>query len=262
MQSITTPDGTDIAYERAGDGPPLVLVHGSAGDHTGWREVLPGLADSFTVYAIDRRGRGESGDADDYEIEREYADVAAVVEHVAAEHGDEPVSLLGHSYGAICSLHAILETDAVDRLVLYEPPLADAPAAEGMAEDLEETIESEGPEAALVTFLTEAVEVGDEEIELMRQDDRWENRVASMPTLPREIRATQRGLFDPDRFNGVDLPATLLVGGESPERMKEATDRVAAALDGSRVVELDGEEHIATTTAPDRFVEVVTDALG
>jgi len=261
MESVTAPDGTEIAYERTGEGPPLVLVHGTAGDHTGWREVAPALAESFTVYAVDRRGRGASGDSDDYAIEREYADVARVVEHAAEAHPDAPVSLLGHSYGAICALHAILETDAVDRLALYEPPLAEAPAPEGLAGEIEATIDEKGKEAGLLFFLRDAVGMADEEIDLMRGDDLWDARVAAAPTIPREIRATQRGLFDPDRFEGVDLPATLLVGAESTDRMRGATDRVAAALEDARVVPLPGEEHIAMHTAPDRFVDEVEAAL-
>lgn len=277
VESVTAADGTEIAYERSGAGPPLVLVHGTAGDHSGWREVAPVLAETFTVYAMDRRGRGESGnaterssggqpdasgDADEYAIEREYADVVAVVERAAAEAGpDDPVSLLGHSYGAICALHAVLETDAVDRLLLYEPPLADAPAPEGLAEEIEATIATEGNEAGLVQFLAGAVDMTESEIELMRGDDLWAARVAAAPTIPREIRATQRGLFDPDRFEDVSVPATLFVGAESGDRMADATDRVADALAGSRVVPLEGREHIAMHTAPDRFVDAVTDAL-
>lgn len=262
METIESTDGTTIAYERSGEGPPLVLVHGSAGHHVEWRDVVPGLSGSFTVYAMDRRGRGESGDSDEYAIEREYADVAAVVDHVAAENGDdEPVSLLGSSYGAICSLHAILETDAVDRLVLYEPPLGDAPEPEGAAAGIEAQIEEEGTAAAVETFLKNAIELTDEEIEAMRGDERWNSRVDAMPALPREIRATQRDLFDPAAFEGVSVPTTLLVGDDSPERLREATEAVANALQGSTVVTLEGQGHLAMSEAPGRFVDVVEDAL-
>lgn len=117
METVSSADSTLIAYERTGDGPPLVLVHGgAAGSHLDWQPVLPQLAEHFTVYAVDRRGRGGSGDAGEYELEREFEDVAAVVDAVA-----EPVRLLGHSFGAICSLEATLHTDNVSKLVLYEP---------------------------------------------------------------------------------------------------------------------------------------------
>ena len=262
METIQSADGTTIAYERRGEGPPLVLVHGSAGHRAEWREVLPALAGSFTVYAMDRRGRGASGDRDEYAIEREYEDVAAVVDHVAAEHEGEPLALLGASYGAICALHAVLETDAVDRLVLYEPPLGDAPEPEGAAEGIEAQIEEEGAEAAVETFLRNALELTDEELDEMRGDELWNSRVDAMPALPREIRATQRDLFDPAAFDGVSVPTTLLVGSESPRPLRDASQDVAAALEDSRVVTLDGQGHLAMTEAPGLFVDAVEDALG
>src|SRR5918994_4256030 len=105
QESVTSLDGTPIAYWRSGEGPPLVLVHGTSADHSRWAPVLPAFEERFTVYAVDRRGRGESGDSEDYSIEREFEDVAAVVDSIEA-----PVNLLGHSYGAVCSLEAALIT--------------------------------------------------------------------------------------------------------------------------------------------------------
>src|SRR5688500_6514776 len=97
--------GTPIACWTTGDAPPLVLVHGTAWDHTRWRPLLPYLQPEVTVHAIDRRGRGASGDAPPYALERECEDVAAVVEEVARASGG-PVDLLGHSYGGTCALGA------------------------------------------------------------------------------------------------------------------------------------------------------------
>jgi len=262
MQTVTSADGTEIAYERRGDGPPLVLVHGTSGNHHGWDEVAPLFAASFTVYALDRRGRGESGDAEAYSIEREYADVAAVVEAADAEADEgESTTLLGHSYGAICSLNAVLETDALDRLLLYEPPLGDVPVRGGFASDLETVIEESGAEAGLETFLRDAVGMSEAEIDAMRAEDVWTGRVDAAPTIPREIRETQRDLFDPDAFADVEIPATLFVGGESPASMQDATDSIAAAFPNGRVVSLPGQEHIATQVAPEAFVEAVLDAI-
>jgi pimeloyl-ACP methyl ester carboxylesterase len=118
MPTIGSRDGTAIGYERSGHGPPLVLVHGTTADHTRWTPILPPLEQRFTVFALDRRGRGLSGDSGDYTIELEFDDVAAVVDSIG-----EPVVLLGHSYGALCSLEAALRTSNVQRLILYEPPI-------------------------------------------------------------------------------------------------------------------------------------------
>src|SRR5829696_4622459 len=116
VETITSEDGTPIAYRRSGEGPPLVLVHGAAADRGRWSPVLPALEKRFTVYAIDRRGRGGSGDSDGYTMEREAEDVASVVDSIG-----EPVNLLGHSYGALLALEAALVAKNVRKLVLYEP---------------------------------------------------------------------------------------------------------------------------------------------
>src|ERR671913_1467382 len=88
---------TQVAYSRGGEGPPLVLVHGTAADHSRWAPVLPAFEQHFSICAVDRRGRGGSGDSEDYALEREFEDIAAVVDSIG-----EPVFLLGHSYGALC----------------------------------------------------------------------------------------------------------------------------------------------------------------
>jgi pimeloyl-ACP methyl ester carboxylesterase len=96
---VLSQDGTPIAVWRSGDGPPLVLIHGAAADHNRWAPVLPALEERFAVFAVDRRGRGRSGDTTDYALEREYENVVAVVESAG-----EGVNVLGHSYGGICAL--------------------------------------------------------------------------------------------------------------------------------------------------------------
>jgi len=95
-----------------------VLVHGTGGSYKRWSPILPALEKQFTVYAVDRRGRGESTDSAPYAIECEFEDVAAVVDSFG-----EPVNLLGHSFGAVCSLEASLRTSNLRKLILYEPPL-------------------------------------------------------------------------------------------------------------------------------------------
>src|SRR3970040_231447 len=112
MLKFTSKDGTPIACEKTGSGPPLVLVHGTTANHTRWAPVLPALSKRFSVYACDRRGRGASGDASPYALEREFEDVAAVVDGIGG-----PVDLLGHSYGAICSLEAAALSREPRRLV-------------------------------------------------------------------------------------------------------------------------------------------------
>src|SRR4051794_39670077 len=118
LRTVRSADGTTIAYEEFGSGPPLVLVHGSVSDRTYWAPVLPALTERFTVVCMDRRGRAGSGDAPTYSIDHEFDDVAAVVDAL-----DEPAHLVGHSYAGICALEAALSTRNLRTLTLYEPAL-------------------------------------------------------------------------------------------------------------------------------------------
>ena len=110
--SVALKDGTQIACWRSGPGT-LVLVHGSTVDHTCWDGVLPDLEPYFTMYNVDRRGRGRSGDASTYAMERESEDIAAVVDSIGG-----PVDVVGHSYGSNCALEAAQLTPNIARLVL------------------------------------------------------------------------------------------------------------------------------------------------
>ncbi len=119
---VRSADGTPIAVFVDGDGPPLVMVHGAFNDHTTDLPFVADLRDRVTTFGVDRRGRGASGDAPDYSIEREFEDIAAVVDSVAARTG-EPVAVWGHSYGADCAMGAATLTGNIGHLVLYEPGL-------------------------------------------------------------------------------------------------------------------------------------------
>lgn len=122
---VTSQDGTEIACYTSGEGPSLILVHGSVGDHTRWGALLPHLEHQFTVHAIDRRGRGSSGDQPEYALEREYEDVASVVDKIAEDAGS-PVAVYGNSFGGICAFGGAALTSNISKLVLYEgwPPVS------------------------------------------------------------------------------------------------------------------------------------------
>jgi pimeloyl-ACP methyl ester carboxylesterase len=252
MERVTSADGTGIAYERTGDGPPLVLVHGTSADHTRWAPVSSVLEERFTVYAVDRRGRGASGDADDYALEREFDDVAAVVGSI-----DEPAVLLGHSFGALCSLEAALRTTALRGLVLYEPPILVADhefPVEDVLPAMQAMVEEGENEEALTLFFREVAGVPTSELEVLRSAPNWPARVDAAPTVLRETEAPTAYEFDPDRLRGVTTPTLLLLGGESPRYLTDATEAIAAALPNARITVLDGQQHVAMNTAPELFV--------
>jgi pimeloyl-ACP methyl ester carboxylesterase len=241
-------DGTPIGCWRSGQGPPVVLVHGGTNDHTSWDPLLPALALHFTVYAMDRRGRGASGDLPAYAIEREYEDVAAVVDHLGV-----PVYLVGHSYGALCALEAARLTPNVAKLVLYEAPVAQSSARlpPGFIAELEGLVAAGRREETLTRFFQVVLARSAEEIARLRADARWATRVAAAHTVARETRIAELYRFEPTRFRDVAMPTLLLQGGESPPFLKRSTEAVHAALPNSRLVVLPGQGHNALTTAPE-----------
>jgi pimeloyl-ACP methyl ester carboxylesterase len=254
MHHVTSADGTSIAASKVGHGPPLVLVHGTTADHSRFGPILPELMRRFTVYAMDRRGRGESADAPTYAIEREFEDVAALVDSIG-----EPVFLLGHSYGAICTLEASLLTQGIRKLVLYEPPIPteDFMYPPGLEGRLSALLEAGDHEGVVSTFFREVVKAPDEEIEQLRSLPSWPARVAAAHTIPREMRVHEAYLFKPESFAAMRVPTALLLGGDSPAMFRTATELVHAALPNSRVVVLPGQQHTAINTAPDLFLREV-----
>lgn len=258
IERVESSDGTELACHVAGDGPPLVLVHGTSADHTRWAPVINALTADFTTYAIDRRGRGASTDGDEYAIEREFEDVAAVIDAIGGD-----VDVLGHSYGAVCSLEATLRTPRVGRLVLYEPPLPIGIEIypPGLLERLGELLASGDREGVVSAFFLEVVRMPPAELEMVRRDPSWEARVAAAHTIPRELRIADAYQPDFERFAGVRVPTLLLLGGDSPPFLVEPTRRLHGSISGSRLAVMPGQQHIAINTAPDLFLKHVLDFL-
>ncbi len=248
MQTVTSRDGTRIAYERSGTGPPLVFVHGGWDDHTAWRQVLPTLAKQYTVYAMDRRGCGQS-DAyrDDYDVERDFEDVAAVVDMIG-----EPTHLVGHSIGGFCALHGALLTPNVHGLVIYEPPLGGPDLAPAVVLDRIEALVAAGDrDKAAVVFVHAVVGLSRSDVEHQRTSPTWSLRVAGVHAVPPGLRAFGRFHFDPDRLRVLDVPTLLLVGSDTTIYLKETVATVAEAVPDAQVVVLPGQRHNANITAPD-----------
>jgi pimeloyl-ACP methyl ester carboxylesterase len=254
-QSVTSKDGTAIACWCSGEGPPLLLVHGTAADHNRWAPVLPEFEQRFTVYAIDRRGRGGSGDADGYAIEREYEDVAAVMDSL-----EEPAILLGHSYGALCALEAALLTRNVRKLVLYDPGIEVAGEeiyAPEVIERLEGLLEAGDRDGVVATTMREVAGLPPETVEYMRTQPAWQARVEAAHTIPRELRAVKAYGLDPGRFADLRVPTLMLSGGDSPAALRMAAKAVDEALANSRIVVMLGQGHAAMDTGTELFTTEV-----
>lgn len=256
MQQVVSPDGTSVGVFRSGKGPPLVLVHGAAADHSRWAPVLPALEQHFTVLAMDRRGRGQSGDGDGYEIEREYEDLVAVVESAG-----DAVSVLGHSYGGFCALEAALLTDRVAKLVLYEPPLGYLRSPPEVVQRLRALLEAEERDELVAFFMREVAGLPPDQVELLRRQPAWEARLAAAGTIPREEAANREYRFDPGRFRDVHVPTLFLLGGDSPGPFSAAAEAAEEALPDCRIVVMPGQRHAAMDTATDMFAGHVVSFL-
>jgi pimeloyl-ACP methyl ester carboxylesterase len=258
---IPSADGTPIAVFRSGDGPPLILVHGASADHTTFRVVGPRLARHFTLHAIDRRGRGASGDTEPYAISREFEDVAAVAEAVAAETGG-PVPVFGHSYGGRTALGAALLTDRISRVVSYEgaptPPGASYHPT-GVDAELAAHRAAGDKVAILSTFMTRVVGMDEAELAAYRADPVWPLRVAAAPTIVRELDAELDPAASLATLGAVRQPVLQLLGSESLPAFREATYAYDARLADGRVIEIPDARHAAHHTQPDAVVGAVRD---
>jgi pimeloyl-ACP methyl ester carboxylesterase len=262
--TATSLDGTRIAYWQSGQGDhPLVLVHGATSDHTRWAPMLDLLEPHATVYAMDRRGRGGSGDADGYALDREFEDVAAVVNAVANDTG-VAVDVFAHSYGALCSLGAALLTPDIRRMALYEPPMASGSETDlgDLLDALEGLVAQGRREEATERFLREGAGSSEEELQLLKATDTWAVRVANVHTVLREIRAVSTYELDAERFRTMTVPTLVLLGGERLPPIRDSVTALADALPNAVLAVLDGQRHMAMDTGPEVLIEPLIDFFG
>lgn len=254
VETIPGSGGTPIAVERGGAGPALVVVHGTAADRSRWTTIRPMLERDFTVVAVDRRGRGGSGDDGAYSIGREAGDLAAVVRALEA-----PVLLFGHSHGGICALEAALDLGPeLAGLILYEPPLVAGRAGpDDRLDRLDAMLAAGEREQVLVSFMSAFVGMPPAQIETLRASPAWAGRLAAAHTLPREARGIGEYELEPGRLATLSVPVLLLLGGDSPAFFRDGTARLEAALPDVRKVVMPGQQHIAMDTAPELVAEAV-----
>lgn len=260
VRRVRSGDGAEIGYWTSGEGSLVVLVHGMAADHSTWDSLVPHLESQVAVHAMDRRGRGASGDGAHYSLAREFEDLAAVVDAIARA-AVSPVDVLGHSFGGLCTFGGATLTKNIRRLVLYEgwqqvDPAAHAPSLQFM--DHLETLLAAGEREALLTmFVREVAGISEEELSMFQTSPVWQARVAAAHTIPREIRAGREATLDSGQAAKITAPTLLLIGGESTESLTADHNTVAAALKDAQVSVLEGQSHAAHHLIPDVFAERV-----
>jgi len=243
---VVSADGTRIGLLTAGAGRSLLLVHGGMGCIESWQPLWSTLASRWRVTAMDRRGRGTSGDTGPHQFKREFEDVTAAVAHLA---GDGPVDVFGHSFGATCALGAASLGAPLRRLALYEPagPQSAPPA---WRERVTGLVAAGKPGPAMMSFLTEIIGLTAEQVNGLRNAPRGYDVLPIVSaTMPREARALAS--VDVTALAGaVGVPVLLILGAASPSWAGDITRELTAALPHSRMAVLPGQGHEAIESAP------------
>jgi hypothetical protein len=241
METLTSADGTTIAFDQIGAGPPLVLVSGAACDRAVDAGVAGGLAAHFTVLNYDRRGRGDSTDTLPYAVEREIEDLEILL---AAAGGSAVV--VGLSSGAILAAHAAAAGLPIGHLVMWEPPFRlDSEAQRAAREYTERTkaLLAEGRRGdALELFMT-VVGMPAEAIAGMRGSPYWALGERLAPTLAYDAEVTGDGSIPVEHLSAVTAPTAVFTGGASPDWFRAAGRAAADAIPGAAYRELPDQTH-------------------
>lgn len=248
-------DGTKIAFERAGQGPPLVIVGGALSDRKGGKLLATKLQTHFTVYTYDRRGRGESGDTRPYAVEREIEDLESVLEQAGT-----PANVYGVSSGAALALQAAakLGTDRVAKLAVYEPPYGqDHHDFEQQKARIEQIVETGKPGDAAAFFLS-AVGMPPQAIAEMKRSPQWESMSKIDFTLAYDYAVLGNGNV-PDSVRQISAPTLVMNGEKSMPFIRPTADRVAESIPNARRTTLPGQTHQA---APEAVAPLLIEFFG
>lgn len=264
---VVSADGTSLAVYRSGTpgAPTLVLIHGAAADHTTFRVLGPRLAPMYDLFAIDRRGRGASGDTLPYAIEREFEDVAAVAEAVATLTDHSHVDLIGHSYGGRCALGAALRSTVIGRVVSYEgapTPPGERYGDAALADELAALTDAGANDELLARFMTDVVGMSEADLARYRADPVWPRRVAAAPTIARELRVEAGVEAGLEALGKVRQPVMQLLGSASLPAFANATRALDERLRDGRIVVIEGARHAAHHTHPDATAHAIRSFLG
>jgi pimeloyl-ACP methyl ester carboxylesterase len=246
--TVQSKDGTPIGFFRTGSGPAIVFVHGSISDHRDWKKITRILSPRFTCILMDRRGRGRSRNiTPEYSIRKEYEDIAALVRSAGPD-----ASLVGHSFGAACSLGGAA-ISAPRRLVLYEAPYPmGKPVAGEHLFAFKQALATGDLDLALTIGMERFIGLPSAEVAVTRSSKAWAHMRGLVTTWTRELEAMDALGEDLSAFRNFPTPTLLLRGSESPEYPFQSTTRaLEQTLPNARVSTLQGQGHMAMRLVPE-----------
>ena len=241
METATSKDGTTIAFDRLGEGPPVVLVTGGSVDRTSNAALAQELAADFTVLNYDRRGRGPSGDTPPYAIEREVEDVEAVIDAAGGS-----ANLWGSSSGAALAMIATASGAPVTMLALWEPPFILDESARPPADQVEqyERMIAEGRRGdAAEYFMSKVVGMPPEFVANARKQPWWAAQEALAHTLAYDARIMGDYSIPTETASSVKVPTLVLAGGADMPFMRDSAKALTDALPDGQVQFLEGQGH-------------------
>lgn len=242
--TVTSKDGTTLAYDVRGSGPALIYITGAScfRNFSPVRKDAKTMAAEFRVYTYDRRGRGDSGDATPWAVEREVEDVEAIIDAAGGE-----AFLYGHSSGAVLALEAALSLgDKVKRVVMYDAPYVhdEAERAEyrRLGNQIDALLDDNDNGNAMRTFLR-SIGMPKMFVALLPLLPGWGQMKALAPTLRYDIALT-RDLPPLGRAAQVRTPTMVVVGEKSPESVRQVGEQLADAIPDAQFVRLAGQDHM------------------
>ncbi|GAA0608777.1 alpha/beta fold hydrolase [Kutzneria viridogrisea] len=255
---FTGADGTALAATvRAGQGPPIVLVHGAIADATGWRSVVEAIVLPNPVIVVNRRGRPPSGPlGTDYTLRTEVEDLHAVLDALG-----EPCVLFGHSYGGLIALEVARSRTDLRALVLYEPSVG--PFGADRFADLVSASRRGDLVEVLRTVTLDISGLSQTEVAPMLAAEQWPSVRPLVAAVVEEIAAINGHEAVLTDWAGVSVPSTLVVGALNEGSPPFGTDFaiLTGVMPAARVVRLAGQGHLAHVTAPHLLASVIAEAV-
>lgn len=263
QRTVISRDGTAIAFDESGKGPPVILVASALANRSDTKRLGRLLATHFTVINYDRRGRGASGDTGPYAVEREVDDITALIDEAGGS-----AFLFGSSSGAVLALEAVAHGLNIEKLALYEPPfVVDAndprPPAD-LADRLTEMLAADRSAEAVRYFMTKAIGMPAVFVNMMRLVPKmWSQLKGMAHTIPYDVAimgdTTAGKPLDPTRWASVKAATLVMAGSKSPAWLHHAARALADVLPKAQHRSLKGLSHSAVVMAPKKLAPVLSD---